>query len=235
MSTFEVMEGSPGLRTDEIAHVLSPGRGRNETGDGLSPKSLERVMYAADFFIAQELEAGGGVMLASGYKTPADKAGRPWSPEEGFNPTDDNKEVFCGIPEAYSAGEVWLKRGISRAAIRVEPRSIDTATNFARSEREGHFPDERPVAIAAQEAHLERMIRRIAPKTLRREFLGIVVPEGDQPDDDSFFAELESRAVLLGVNPNTPHIVGRTTFLANTIRGVWAIPAPKKSAPLTNL
>jgi hypothetical protein len=209
MTSFTLLEGSPGLRPYEVAHVLLPGRGRNETGDGLSRSGEVRAQCAADFYIEQELDVQGGVVVASGYKTPADKRGDVWSPE-------DSSETFRGIPEAYAYRAFLMRRGIASTAIRVEPHSIDTVTNFARSEREGHFPDGRPAAIVGQEKHLERMLG-IASKTLKRDFLGVVVPEEGEPEPDSFWAKLESRAVLLGVHPNTPHIIGRTTLLAQSI------------------
>jgi hypothetical protein len=57
-----------------------------------------------------------------------------------------------------------------------ERYSIDSATNFLRSELEGWFSDARPVAIVAQRSHLQRMLRLIVPRSLRRPYLGVVVP-----------------------------------------------------------
>lgn len=218
MRTYQIMEGSPGLALSDVGHVFSPGRGRDESGHGLSIRTRERAIYAGYVFIDHELEAANGVLVASGYKTPADKAGDPWSVENGFSPSDDDVK-FQGKPEADSTGEIWLEMSISEESIRRERRSIDTVTNFARTEAENYFPDGRPVAIVAQEKHLERMIDHIAPKTLRRDYIGVVVPEGDNPDQDTFFARLESQAVLLGIRPNSHYIVQRTEFSARAIWG----------------
>jgi len=214
------MEGSPGLTLDQVAHAVSPGRGRDASGYGLSTKGLLRATHAAEFIIKQGIEARGGVAIASGYKTPADKSGKPWSPPR-------SSEIFRrGKPEAYSTADAWRKLGVGAAAIRIEPRSFNSITNLVNCEyggrggSRGYFPDDRPVAIVAQEKHLERFIDVIAPKVLRRDYLGIVVPEEDDGlDQDGSLYRLASQATLLGVRPNAPYIVGRTTIMA---RGIGA-------------
>jgi hypothetical protein len=115
-----------------------------------------------------------------------------------------------GIPEADAMRHGLLALGVLPAEIRVERHSIDTVTNFVRSEWEDHFGDTRPVAIVAQRSHLGRMLRIIAPRTLRRDYLGIVVPEDGQPDYESMLPRLMSRGILFRVNPNADDIVERT-------------------------
>jgi len=216
MINFALTEGSPGLDLKDVAHILLPGRGRNENGNGLSRSGERRALWAAEFFVEQDLASKGGVIVASGYKTPADKAGDLWSPE-------DSDEVFTGVPEAYAYRDFLLKCRIGDTAIRiqpcsirVEPHSIDTVTNLVRSEKEGHFPDNRPVAVVAQRNHLARTLE-IADKVLDRPFMGIVVPEQGIGEPDSTWAQLASRAVLLGIHPNTARIVRRTTSRAERI------------------
>jgi hypothetical protein len=211
MSSFEVLQGSLGLSINDVAHVLVPGRGRNDTGDGLSARGLERAHFAATFYLDQQLEERGGVIVPTGYKTPADKAGNPW------RSSDNASELYTGIPEAESMRQLFLSRGIGKSAIRAERNSFDTVTNFVYAENHGHFPDDKPVAIISQEQHLERMIKLIAPKTLRRDYLGIIVPEGAEKDADNIFAKSESYAVLLGIKPDSHRIVQKTTKRASTI------------------
>ena len=88
-----------------------------------------------------------------------------------------------------------LRLGVPEAYIHAERHSIDTTTNFLRSEREGWFGDARPVAIVAQRAHLNRMLRVIAPRTLRRLYIGVVVPETDECKE-SPVASLVSASIL---------------------------------------
>ena len=214
MTSFEVLDGSPGLTLAEVRHVIVPGRGRNETGDGLSQHSLERADYAATFFIDQQLEDSNGVIVPTGYKTPADKTGEPWTP------LGQTLETYIGIPEAESMRLVLLRRGIGKAAISVERDSFDTVTNFVYAENRGHFPDDQPVAIVAHEKHLERMIKIIAPKTLRRDYLGIIVPDVEPRDNDNIFAKVESSLVLVGIRPDSRRIIEKTTSRANKI---WSI------------
>jgi DUF218 domain len=197
MSGFEIAEGSRGLRVEEVAHVFIPGRGRNTTGDGLTDSGIARTDQAADFYIDQDLESRGGVIVPSGYKTPAENHGKPWCPE------DSPSEVYIGIPEAELMRRRLLERGIGATAIRADRHPIDTVTNFTSAEAGGYFPDGRPVAIVAQEEHLARMLKIIAPRTLRREYLGVVVPETGPKEHDSIFARMFSRVALLGITPET--------------------------------
>ena len=213
---YQTIDGTSGLKIEDVAHVLVPGRGRNEYGDGLSCQSFERVNFAASFFIEQELEIYGGVIVPSGYKTPPDRTGEPWTAP------DEDQKTYVGLPEAESMKRILLSRKIGETAVRVERDSFDTATNFVYAENGGYFPDDRPVAIVAQERHLERMLKIIAPKTLRREYIGIVVPEGEVKDGDRLAAKIqailamaESYYVLRGINPDSTDIIDETTKRAN--------------------
>jgi hypothetical protein len=100
---------------------------------------------------------------------------------------------------------------MARKAIRVERKSTDTVTNFTRTEAGYFFGDDRPVAIVAQEQHLERIMRVIAPRTLRRDYLGLIVPENGQVWTEGFARRALSRAILLGMNPYTPKLVEKTS------------------------
>ena len=196
MFTYEVLEGTPGLSINDVAHVMLPGRGRDATGNDLSQQTFNRVVIGAELFFDQRLEEKDGVIVCSGNKTPSDRNG-----ERGWHPEDSN-EQFIGVPEADSMRKVLRKLGIADSLIRVERHSIDTVTNFANTEAENHFGegDKRPVAIIAQEQHLNRMIKKIAPRTLRRDFMGIIVPEIGEIDRDGRGALLASQVVLRGVD-----------------------------------
>ena len=91
-----------------------------------------------------------------------------------------------------------IRLGVPEVDVYAERHSIDTTTNFLRSEREGWFGDARPVAIVAQRSHLQRMIRVVAPRTLRRLYVGIVVPEAHD-STESRFASLVSAFILSGL------------------------------------
>jgi hypothetical protein len=220
LEAYRTIEGTPGLDLSEVGYVFSPGRGRDQSGEGLDPRTVARARFAGQLFIDLQLRTSQGLLIASGYKTPKDKAGRAWSVENAFNPAEED-EPFIGIPEADLTAELWMHEfGISDDSIRRERHSIDTVTNFVHAENKGHFPDDRPVAIIAQEAHLQRMIDIIAPKTLKREYIGVIVPEEvGRTDQDTLSAQLESRAVLLGIKPNSRNIVKRTDNRAQLIWG----------------
>ena len=90
--------------------------------------------------------------------------------------------------------------GVAPEYIFVERHSIDTTSNFLRSELEGHFGDSRPVAIVAQPAHLIRMISIIAPRTLRRPYLGVVVPETEESRESRLVSAVS--AMILACLPS---------------------------------
>lgn len=201
MSEFIIAEGSPGLRLDEVVHTMVPGRERSSSPDGLSQPGHDRLVHGVEFyqFQRQRLAEKIGLFVCSGYKTPRDVSGELWTPE-------DSDEEFIGRPEADSMAKLAISLGLDPGAVRIERHSIDTVTNFARTEYEGHFGvgDERAVAIVAQAEHLDRILTDIAPKILRRDYLGVVVPEGDTPDKDGFVPRLASRAGLFGIDTSAP-------------------------------
>jgi hypothetical protein len=164
---------------------------------GLSDLTIARVDTAGQFYTESDLASVEGVIIGSGYKVPGDHAGKTWRDERG--------EKFEGIPEAYSMKTRLIGNwGISAVNIKTDPHSVDTVTNFTNTQT--LYPDERPVAIVAQERHLERILDIIAPKIMRSPYLGLVVPElTGQPDKDGLSARLVSRWVARGLTPETPN------------------------------
>jgi len=220
MSSYEVLEGTPGLSVNDVAHVMILGRGRDSTGHELSQQTFNRVVVGAEFFFDQRLEEKDGVIVCSGYKTPLDTNGK-----KGWHPKDSN-ERFIGVPEADSMRKVLEERGIADSTIRVERHSIDTVTNFTKTVAGNYFgeSDSRPVALVAQEQHLER-INKIARRTLRRDFLGLIVPELGDIDQDGLLAQFASQVILLGVGRNTSaeKAALRTERLAKIIWGLVGV------------
>ncbi|MEU4691049.1 ElyC/SanA/YdcF family protein [Actinoplanes sp. NPDC023714] len=160
---FEVLAGTPGLTLSQVAHVLIPGHGRNADATGLTPRGEARCRAAASLRLP-------GRIVCAGYKSPIDHKGTPWSTP------DAPGETFQGVPEADLMRSWLLSAGIPDETIHVERHSIDTVTNLLRAEHEGHFGDDGPVAIVAQPGHLRRILSVVAPRTLRRPYLGVVVP-----------------------------------------------------------
>ncbi|MBB2941780.1 hypothetical protein FB565_001484 [Actinoplanes lutulentus] len=158
---LEVLPGTPGLTLAEVRHVLVPGRGRNRDGTGLNLEGEARCRLAVELAVP-------GRIVCSGYKSPIDHKGRAWTSPEG--------EVFQGIPEADLMRSWLLDAGVPPEVIGVERHSVDTVSNLLRSEHEGHFGGGQPVAIVAQRGHLSRILSVIAPRTLRRPYLGVVAP-----------------------------------------------------------
>lgn len=189
--TVETIEGPCTVRLGDLAHVLVPGRGRDDSGTGLSPDARDRVATARMLYDLA-VRPNRGRIICSGYKSPADAKGENWSP------ADTPGEVFRGIPEADIMRAELIRLGVPGSDVYAERRSIDTVTNFLRSEREGWFGDTRPVAIVAQRSHLRRMLRVIAPRTLRRPYLGVVVPEAEE-GAESPLASLVSACILTGL------------------------------------
>lgn len=185
---METIGGRGIVSLPELAHVLVPGRGRDATGTGLTPSGQDRVAVARMLYDIA-VRPNNGRVICSGYKSPSDKKGEDWSP------ADAPDEVFRGIPEADIMRSELIRLGIPEAYVYAERHSIDTTTNFLRSEREGWFGDARPVAIVAQRPHLNRMLRVIAPRTLRRPYIGVVVPETDECEE-SPLASLVSSSIL---------------------------------------
>jgi hypothetical protein len=216
-------EGSPGVTLDEVSHLMIPGRYRSADGMGLSDLTTQRVDTAADFYRDNNLMGQTGVVVASGYKNPGDHVGEPWRDENGVE--------YEGVPEAFSMRARFLgHRGLEGADVIVEVRSVDTVTNFTNSQ--GLFPDERPVGIVAQEAHLERILDIIAPKTMRRPYVGIIVPELEgHYDKDGLSARLVSQWVVRGITPETPNAseiaearVQKIWQGINTVKSLYTLP-----------
>lgn len=211
---FEVRSGTDGLALCDIKHVLVPGRGRDESGFGLNPAAVDRVVVAQRLFDYVGRPAGGRI-VCSGYKSPVDRRGALWRPD------DMSGDTFCGMPEAELMRRELVRLGVPAESISVERRSIDTVTNFLRAEHEGHFSDDRPVAIVAQADHLDRMIRVVAPRTLRRAYLGVVVPPYHLHTENPIVT-LVSRAILSNLPNNPDAAIEKATARAERIwRAAW--------------
>jgi uncharacterized SAM-binding protein YcdF (DUF218 family) len=212
-----ILEGTPGLTLEDTVHMMIPGRGRSADGESISEQTIQRVKYAATLYTEGHFAERSGVVVCSGYKTPAESLGIDHIIEDD----QGRVERFVGMPEADSAADFLIPLGVPRTAIRRERHSIDTVTNFARSEREGHFGiNDHPVAIVAQESHLERMIKEIAPRTLKRPYLGVVVPEEDgKANVDGRAALLVTKFILRGITPETPDMI---KIVDRRARMVWA-------------
>lgn len=186
--TLETIEGRGRLSLPEVAHVLVPGRGRDDAGTGLTPLAQDRVATARMLYDLA-VRPNKGRIVCAGYKSPSDTKGENWSP------VDAPDEIFRGVPEADIMRTELIRLGVPESQVHAERHSIDTTTNFLRSEREGWFGDARPVAIVSQRSHLKRILRVIAPRTLRRPYVGVVVPEADE-STESPLASYVSACIL---------------------------------------
>jgi hypothetical protein len=189
---FEVLPGTPGLTLDRVAHVLVPGHGRNHDGSGLTPGGADRCRTALALHLALAVP---GLIVCSGHKSPADRKG--------------------GLPEADLMRAWLVSAGADPAVLRVERHSVDTVTNLLRSEHEGHFGDDRPVAVVAQRAHLRRILSVVAPRTLRRPYLGVVVP-GGAPRENPLAAPM-SRLITTGLPADAPAAIEAATHRAERL------------------
>lgn len=207
---IEMMANPDSPAITEIKHLMIPGRGRDRTGHGLSKQTIARVVHAARVYRELDLWLNEGRIVCSGYKTPADQNGQPYR---------YRGEVFQGVPEALSSMALLWELGVDPGATRADPHSIDTATNFVFTEQGKLFGDGAPVGIVAQRSHLERMMEIVAPRTLRRPYIGIVAPEtSEQEDHDSLSGRLVSRAVLLGVRPEQENSAKR---VERRVKALW--------------
>ncbi|MFC4064063.1 YdcF family protein [Actinoplanes subglobosus] len=179
---FEVMPGTPGLALDQVAHVLVPGHGRNHDASGLNPGGADRCRIALDLHTF----LGRGVIVCSGYKSPADRKGVV---------VHLAGKAFRGVPEADLMHAWLLAAGAAPEALRIERHSVDTVTNLLRSET--CFGDDRPIAIVAQRAHLRRILSIVARRVLRRPYLGVVVP-GGTPRENPLAGPM-SRLIIAGL------------------------------------
>ncbi|GAA0573727.1 hypothetical protein GCM10010172_67940 [Paractinoplanes ferrugineus] len=209
---LDIVPGTSGLRLDDVAHVLVPGRGRDGSGFGLTAESLDRLTVAGQLFERVVRPAAGRIVCA-GYKSPGDRTGTEWrSPEPPHR-------VFLGIPEGELMRRELVSRGLPPEAVRAECASVETVTNFLRAESGGYFGDRRPVAIVAQPDHLRRIMSVIAPRTLRRPYLGVLVPQRP-PRTEPWAATLASR-LIAAVLPADPRLATeRATTRAELI---WRI------------
>jgi hypothetical protein len=216
--TFDFMGASAIDVTHAPAvHLLIPGGGRESNGVESSPIGIARVETAANFFWHQHLLGKSGLVVSSGYKSLGEApAGRQYI-----------EEIRCrtdGIPEAVMSDRLLGVLGVPKEVRRIEWQSIDTTTNFAFSRL--LLPDDDvPLGIVSQEGHLERILRHIAPKTLDRDFFGVVVPELNEckPEQDRALAGIFSRAVLAGITPHTPNMDTKVARRAQVGWGVMKI------------
>ncbi len=227
---FEIAYSSSGVTLAETAHVLIPGRGRDSTGYGLSQATKDRLATATQLYNAHLSERRqqnfDGMIVTSGYKTPGDRNGNM---ETLLDTANNRWHTYRGYPEAYSGRLLLMHEfGVPGSLISGEINSIDSATNLVRTEQECHFDrnkisnpsgkhDDRPVAIVAQSAHLARIVECIAPKTLARDFVAVIVPETGEVDEDSNFGRRFSRAVTIGLHPDTPFAIARTHVSASIL------------------
>lgn len=213
MSDPRILPGTPGLVSTDVVHIIIPGGGR-VGGSALSERSLRRTRYAAALYHQWGLADRDGLIVCSGYKSPADVDGVPWSPP------DAPEERFVGIPEADLMRDILLAEGISNRVIRVERHSIDTVTNFVRTEVAGYFDAGTAVAIVSQEGHLRRILDIVAPRTLSRPFLGVAVADSTRRTVEGMATRLASRVILFGVAPETHGILAITDRRAHR---VWSV------------
>jgi uncharacterized SAM-binding protein YcdF (DUF218 family) len=193
MAKIVVMPGTPGLQLHEVAHILPIGRGRDKTGYWISDFTVARVEYAAMVYNLLGLARVNGRFCCSGGATPFDTNGEPWWHMM-------REQYYNGRPEAVSMAEIAHKLGIPSCHVREEPDSWDTVTNIVFTEKRRLLGDDRPMAIVAHEAHLERALK-VAKRIARRPYLGIVVPEGMRRDRDGLAARLATHAMLFGLHP----------------------------------
>jgi hypothetical protein len=209
---FVIAAGTRDLRLGDVAHVMVPGRGRDQTGFGLSADALDRLTVARELYDHITGPASGRIVCA-GYKSPNDNAGTPW--RSGEPPY----RVFTGMPEGELMKRELVSRGVPAAAIGAECSSIETVTNFLHAENGGYFGDQRPVAVVAQADHLRRIMSVIAPRTLRRPYLGVVVPQR-LPGSEPWAATLASMLIVVALPKDPSAAVDRATSRANL---VWRI------------
>lgn len=191
---YELLSGKDKIYLEDVVHLLVPGRGRAGSGDRLTKVALERVKFAAKLYKELDLQARGGMIITSGYKSPADSLGVPGIFRRGYD----------GVPEAELLKRQLIKEGMPAEKIRTENDSIDTAMNLTYVEYGSYFPDDNPVGIIAQQSHLNRIIHRIAPHVLRRKYVGIIAPEvAAGKDNDTWLAWFASWFIMRGMKPGS--------------------------------
>jgi len=221
MVVGEYIPSTQDVSLDDIAHIIIPGRGRSVDGMDLSTISATRVDAAAAFYADLRIAEKSGVIICTGYKTPADQNGEPWS---------DGQETFQGRPEAYSMQARLVGHGIDPSRIVIEPHSVDTATNFAYSRRK--LPDTRPFGIASQREHLDRMMSVITPRLFRQAHVGLVVPDlSDEVDHDNLFARTASWLSVVGLTPDASD--ERIALRSERVWGTVLLPQHAKIAAIS--
>lgn len=190
------MPGTAGLSLRDIHSVLLPGRGRAKGGRALTLQGTARVKLGTMMLADRDLPRLSRV-VCSGYKSPADLDGDCWVEE-------DSQEAFVGIPEADLMRTELLSLGVTADQIYVERHSIDSCTNLLRCEAEGLLGKQgKPVGIVAQADHLARILADIAPRVMRRPYLGIVAPSAGRGPRETVSARVASRLILAGL-PGDP-------------------------------
>ena len=199
---FIPFKGPSGIGLSDAAHIMVLGSGRSADGIGLSEASRERTSHGAEYFAFADMV---GNFVCNGYKTPADKTMQPWIEQQ-------TGERLKGRPEADGMNE-WLDlaepelhikygRAVPTDRRRIERHSTDSVTNFTRTEAEKHFgdADERPVIITGHEDHLDRVFQRrgIARRTLRRDFVGLIVPGAPDAPTNANVASTVFSQIILG-------------------------------------
>ncbi len=194
-----ILVGEAPLTLPEVECVIVPARGRSDAGKRLSLLSLDRVDFTMELLHSGTLPAVMSVLCSGG-----------WSPGEVQNLRDLPRR-YAPIDrvntEAALMRQAFIDGGLPAGILSMEDESIDSVTNLVFVEHLGYLPDGAPVAIVAQKEHLSRFIHIIAPRVLRRPFLGILVPERRSRDSDSLGARLATRWILRGFHPDSPHLV----------------------------
>lgn len=197
---FEVLPGTPGLTLDSVAHVLIPGYGRADDATALTPGAVDRCRTG----LALHRSLGAGRIVCSGYKSPADHTGTPHV---------IGGRSYQGVPEADLMRSWLIAAGAGPLSVHAERDSIDTVTNLLRSDR--CFGDGRPVAIVSHRFHLRRILQVIAPRTLRRRYLGVVVPGG--PGREKPIIKALSRLTTVALPPSPDAAIAAATRRAGLL------------------
>ncbi|GAA1626580.1 ElyC/SanA/YdcF family protein [Actinoplanes couchii] len=191
---FEVLPGTPGLTLASVAHVLIPGYGRLADATALTLGGTDRCRTG----LALHRSLGRGVVVCSGYKSPSDHTGTPR--------VIDGRS-YQGVPEADLMRSWMVGAGADPGLVRAERDSVDTVTNLLRSDT--CFGDSRPIAIVSHRGHLRRILSVIAPRTLRRSYLGVVVP-GD-PLHEKPIISVMSWLTTVGLPPSPDRAIAAAT------------------------
>jgi hypothetical protein len=258
MITPELLEAEPvyydplGVTAEQAAHIVILGYGRAKNGMESSDAGLHRADFGALAYLGLDRDllhddAGQeapGVFASLGYKSPGDTMGKGvlWTPSDTEDP-NQQYGPFQGVPESYLLDarvedinpelEVIFGRGISPKNRRREAVSFTTPTNITEMEAQKILGegDERPVIFVGQQKHVEDTIDNVAPKTARRDYLGLVVPVIGGTNNDSGFSRLARKPMIVGLSSKrgaTPETEEASRLenarrAARNSRVVWAI------------